>query len=788
MGTGSGIYYLDAYLAEIHFVDGTALAATDFGEEDSNGVWQPIDCKDDLTYGTNGFYLKFADNSSKDALGTDSSGNSNTWTVNNIASGTDTDYTKDIDLTNGDPVRSTNDIYDIFDGNTSTGAETDNGDGNSLLFDFANGSGSIPVSTNIQVWVGGSGGRTLKVNGNTIATSTGTGNNPHTITGQSQLNSVEVVSESGTRSGFLLQISVDGSALVSDNPVTVDSLIDTPTNYTATSGNNGGNYCTMNPLDNGQGTQPTFSNGNLETENTGSDVTWTSCRGTIGMKTGKYYFEWTNRYAGGGLYGIANAAASTNPVGTGTGGWTWGGQNRYFNGSSSGTGLASNHQVGDVIQIAFDADTGKLWFGRNNTFYDSSWGTTGNPSTGANNTTSVTTGVDYFPALANLGSSGASNADSSAFNAGQRPFAYTPPTGFVSLCTENLSESAYASIADGSTAFDIDTYTGNNTTHERSEFSFSPDFVWIKRRNGTNWHQLFDTVRGATKRLYSNEPNTEDTASGSLDSFDSDGFTLGSDGAVNNGGSTYVAWAWDSGTSAAASNTDGSITSSVKVSQANGFSIVTWTGTKANDTVGHGLNAKPGTIWIKNRSSSGDWAIYHQSPGATKRLTLNSTGGAVSQSAFMNDTEPTASVFSVSTSDNANASSDDLVAYCFAPVEGFSAFGSYTGNGSSTGDGPFVYTGMRPRYVWLKRTDSGGSWLVFDTARSLYNLTADYLKFDANSQEANDGGGSGGWHIDILSNGFKVRSNGFAGQVNENNGTWAWGAFAEHPFKTARAR
>ena len=569
----------------------------------------------------------------------------------------------------------------------------------------------------------------------------------------------------------------------------IDSLIDTPTDYEADSGNNGGNYCTMKPLDNGQGTQPTFSNGNLETENTGSDTTWASSRGTIGMKTGKYYFEWTNRYAGGGLYGIANAAASTNPVGTGTGGWTWGGQNRYFNGSSGGTGLSSNHAVGDVIQIAFDADTGKLWFGRNNTFYDSSWGTTGDPGAGTNNTTSVTTGVDYFPALANLGSSGASNADSSAFNAGQRPFTYTPPTGYVSLCTENLSD---PTIADGSTSMDVSTWTGTDTSAANTitGLKFSPDLIWSKSRSHAYNNQLVDSVRGGNKSLTSNATTAEvtDEQYGYIDTFNSDGFTTtpgsGDNDYYNGTGKTYVAWAWDAGSSTV-SNTDGGITSSVRVNQTAGFSIVTYTGVATANVgygFGHGLGKTPEMVIIKNRDATTNWVVNHVAFGTSGNiLELNSTGAQANGHGCFDSQQGNSTVVGIRNDSRVNANGDDYLALCFTSVAGYSAFGSYTGNGSS--NGPFVYTGFRPAFILIKVYSGGTSnWHIFDKTRSSANAMNLTLFPDLSNAEATETANL----IDALSNGFKVR--GAGNGTNASSDVYIWAAFSEHPFKTARAR
>jgi hypothetical protein len=242
-----------------------------------------------------------------------------------------------------------------------------------------------------------------------------------------------------------------------------------------------------------------------------------------------------------------------------------------------------------------------------------------------------------------------------------------------------------------------------------------------------------------------------------------------------------LGWAWDAGTSTV-SNTDGSITSQVRASQANGISIVSYTGNNASSgTIGHSLNAKPGMIIVKRRGTGGnDWGVYHSALGATKNIDLNNDGSASTTSGTWNNTEPTSSVFTVGTFDMVNAS-DTYIAYCFAPVDQFSSFGSYEGNG--TNDGPFVFTGMRPRWIMIKNIDNYGSgydWFVFDAERSQFNVTADILKANLSAGEYSFNS------IDILSNGFKIRRN--TNGINLNAHTHVWAAFAEHPFKTARAR
>jgi len=364
-------------------------------------------------------------------------------------------------------------------------------------------------------------------------------------------------------------------------------------------------------------------------------------------------------------------------------------------------------------------------------------------------------------------------------NFGQRVFSGTAPSGYKSICTANLPD---PTIADGSTAMDVALYTGNSSTQTISGLNFSPDLVWIKSRSQTRDHKLVDSVRGVGEELEPNQTTAEVTNSDGLTAFNSDGFSLGADADYNIGsGNTYVAWAWDAGSSTV-SNTDGSITANVRANASTGCSIVSFTGTGANATVGHGLNAAPGFMIIKDLGSgTRPWNVYHKSITAEKRLKLNDNTAAGDLASIFNDTEPTSSVFSLGAALAINASGSDIIAYCFAPVEGYSAFGSYTGNGNS--DGPFVYTGFRPQYILTKITSGTGDWFIWDDQRPGHNLTNGILNASYNGAEYGTTGSNG---VDILSNGFKIRGN--ATWWNSSSATYVYVAFAAHPFKTARAR
>jgi len=324
--------------------------------------------------------------------------------------------------------------------------------------------------------------------------------------------------------------------------------------------------------------------------------------------------------------------------------------------------------------------------------------------------------------------------------------------------------------------FDVALYTGNGSTQSITGLAFSPDFVWYKSRvSGVFNHGLFDIIRGAQNFLASNSAAAEQGSIAGVSAFNSDGFTLGSDAGGNTSAASMVAWAWDAGTSTV-SNTAGSINSQVRANATAGFSVVTYTGTGANATVGHGLGVEAALLLVKKRSAGTDWAVYHTSLGGTKYLRLNGTLAATTDTMW-NNTSPTSSVFSFGKSESGTGTGDTYVAYCFAPVVGYSSFGSYTGNGLA--DGPFVYTGFRPKFVLIKRTDTAAEWIIWDSSRKAYNFEGPFLLAESSAAE-----GSDAEYLDFLSNGFKLRTT----NTTLNTGTSIYIAFAEAPFNYSRAR
>jgi hypothetical protein len=534
---------------------------------------------------------------------------------------------------------------------------------------------------------------------------------------------------------------------------TYDSMIDVPTN----TNQNTANYATLNPLMFRLSNTPgaTLSNGNLTSTHTPSAY-GSYVFSTIAGIGNKFYYEVTiTSLVGGGDVGINDGQAQYSLF---TGGVTYlNTGNKIVNGSS--TAYGSSWTTGDVIGVALDLVNGTITFYKNNV------------SQGA---ASSSIGTSAYFAFGQGDTGSVYN-----WNFGQRPFVYTPPTGFYPLNTYNLPT---PTILAGDDYFNAVLWTGNGSTPRAfTGIGFAPDFAWIKNRTSPANHALIDIVRGTgAKVLESDLTDAENDYGLTVDSFNSDGYTL-SQGSLNfsyanTNSHNYVSWNWKAN-GAGVSNTQGTITSTVSANTTAGFSIVTFTTvTSGTSSVGHGLGVTPSFVIFKARGSTSNWICQHTSTG-TQYLLLNGTGAATTDSIVWNSA-PTSSVVNMGTG-FAGYSGATAVMYCFTAVSGYSAFGSYTGNGST--DGPFVFTGFRPRFVMFKRTDAVEQWAIRDTARDTYN--ASELELFPNLSNAEEDNNLG---IDLISNGFKIRNS--ANRYNASSGTYIYMAFAENPFKIARGR
>ena len=650
---GNGfIAYFDGYQTELNFIDGQALIPSSFGEINTiTGVWQPK--KYTGTYGTNGFYLNFSDNSAATAaaIGKDYSGNGNNWTPNNI---------------------------------------------------------------NVSAYTG-----------------------------------------------------------TPPNNTSYDSMLDVPTQW-ADGGNGRGNYAVLNPLD--KTSTITAADGNLGLTLPANVAG--GCGSTIAVSSGQWYAEVTPTSGSNALIGIVLDNLSQNAANslfsTGYGYYQFNG-NKYVNGAASAYG--ASYAANNVIGIALDFTSLTLTFYKNNV------------SQGA-----ISIAAGSYKLTISNGSS--TVAQVSAWNFGQRPFSYTPPSGFKALNTLNLPT---PTILKGNQYFDATLYTGNGTSQNVvNSGGFQPDFVWYKDRSVARDHGLFDSIRGALNLMSSNNTAAESSVAGSLTAFNSNGYSIGSAANANGNGETYVGWQWLAGAGTTSNITVGqystspnvpSIASTVSVNATAGFSIVTWAGSGAAGTIGHGLNAVPAMLITKKRTSATDsnWVVWQKNLTGGNTVTdayymyLNGTNGQnASGGVFYKGTDITSTTFGFQSGNaNVNASGQNYVAYCFAEVAGYSAFGSYTGNGSN--DGPFVFCGFAPKFVLLKIASGGtGSWLIVDSVRQTYNVLGPYLLADSSGVEGTTN------ILDFTSNGFKIRGNG--GSYNTSSATHIFAAFAQNPFKNALAR
>lgn len=819
-------YPFDGYLAELHAVDGQQLDASYFGYFDHNNIWQPKPYTG--KYGINGYYFPFypgsninlADNygnSSNYALQSESF-DSGTWqkpaapvaptvTANSVVApdSRTTADTLNFSTTNTHPVYQTISLTVPRDLGVVTGSvylkqNTANLpvlfqvslfnsgsvviDGYGLLTftstqpSISNFNGSAGSHINARYENVGNGWyrlivtckNTTATTSNEIRISVGTNGQAGSVyawgamlnygyqPGEYRATTTSAINNNWTPTQF------DANDCMRDSPTDGNTLEDT-----GLGGQVSGNYCAWNPNNSANITLTKASLG-ITNYATGSN----QCAiGTIGVTSGKWYFEYVvNASSVGSAHASAigivvnrsKAATGVNGFGDSNTLIIYGDPGRIYKAGSI-LGDYVSWVTGSVLQIALDVDAQKIWFGSNGT-----WASSGNPATGVNPTTTTNSlGTGLYEIITADGASAETN--STTVNFGQTAFAYAAPAGFKCLTTANLPQ---PTIPNGKKYFDTVLYRAStvNGIFRADGLEFRPDFTWIKNRDNVERHLLTDVVRGnvgvTDKFLVTSDTTVEGTngVGGTTFSVTDTGYefieTSITAGELYYSGRSYVGWNWKKGA-------------------AQGFDIVTYTEVSGLNTISHNLNSTPKIVLMRCRNVSENWVWWQSGiTGANQGIYVNSTGGISTAGANWISVNSS----NVQITSGQFGSPGNKVLYLFSEIPGFSKFGSYTGNGST--DGPFVFTGFKPRFILQKRSDSTGNWFMWDTARDSYNTVLRELYADSTSAEYTRTGS--GDSFDILSNGFKIRFSSTYADRNANGGTYIYAAFAEHPFKNARAR
>ena len=541
----------------------------------------------------------------------------------------------------------------------------------------------------------------------------------------------------------------------------------------------------------------TLSEGNLRATSAGAQLGYATSTHEVNHAFGKFYYETRSNSTGNGT-GIGLVKSSVG----GTRAYPLAQTGSIYYTAASGaifstiTGAtevsAATYTDGDVIGIAVDGENGTAEFFKNGvsqgTVTEATIATEGyvaymlNASTSGSSDQRINFGADStFAGL----ETAATNADGNGIG----EFHHSVPSGFLALCTENFSEPAVSpkNSQEAEDYFDVILWEGTGSSQSITGLNFSPDFVWLKNREHSDWNNLLDTVRTNSSRMSTNNTNAEDDGSGIITSFDSNGFSVGSNSNSNRSGDGFVAWNWFAGTAFsndASATGVGTIDSSGQTNTTAGFSIVSHTGTGSAGTIAHNLGKKPAMIMTKLRSDSGQgWLVYHHglNKGVTpeqKYIVVSSSSDQGDLTTIWNDTAPTTSVFSVGTSTAVNGNTETYISYVWAELDGYSKFGFYEGNGSTNGS--YIWTGFSPSFIMLKRYDSSGDWFIFDNMRDGYNPENMRIRANDSGAEADPG------TFEILSNGFKI---GFtSANANASGADYIYMAFADMPFKYATAK
>jgi len=768
---------IEYYLAEVNFLDGTkATVGTDFGRANEDGVWVPVAPSFTAAqYGTNGFRLTFDSSQTNAGIVEDSAPiGASGHTARNDFTATGFD-TSDLLFRSQDVYGDTSTTYDsnntnkiflpdgvsygpikMFDGDLVNDA-CKSGTGQAQTWIYWRPSGGLSISSSLVVHC--SNTADVRINGtSTGQTNDGQASNfPITIANPPSTLTELAIQGNSISSATIYGVVVDGTTLTENRDNDVD-YFDTPTS----------NYPTINsayPVSN-----PPQNAGHKEANlgYTGSANLWSNGASTMKLpSTGEYYWEHELvLHSDHQYFGVTRMPILTYGSDTGYISFrAYHDSNWYVYQDSSllqtGTWKCC---TGNIISQAYNIDTGvyRVWI---------------DGSLVATNTWSNRpTDEDLFI----FGSLESKTSNEFRVNYGQRPFLLASYLGFGDtnkLLSNNTPE---PTIKDARDHFESVIWAGNDTDDRNitTTNGFAPDLVWIKSRSAGN-HGLFDTIRGATKRIMSNYANAEDTQANDLQAFNTDGFQVGTQARVNASGQNYVAWCWKAGETFTPSQTGGITNLAGSRNTDAGFSIVKYTGSNSAATIGHGLNSAPEMIIIKNRDDSANWIVYHKDinpAGAPEDwyMMLHVADQRTLAGDAWGSTAPGSSVFNVGAFNNTNGSGDDLIAYCWHSVESYSKIGYYVGNNASSG--PFVYTGFSVGFVMIKAADSAQPWFIWDTSRSPENPTGKPLRPNDNVLEDD----FSSVKIDILSNGFKLQ-NGHP-YHNGSGTTYLYMAFASNPF------
>ena len=836
--------YLDCYQADVHFIDGTALTASSFGETGDYGEWKPIEYSG--TYGTNGFYLDFSNTSTKHAItaGGDAQHSTAQSKIgsSSIAFDGSGDYltipqTTDFDLGTSDytfefwlmhsgngsiiHIEGTDQygLYFAYEGGVkyrfSAGIVSDWGpvlnytvaadgsnwhhiaivcnSGTTTMYYDGTSVASTTTVTNVAGNQGASviGGRyggvyaydgyldeirisnNARYTGNFTPSTTAFTDDSNTlllIQSDTSDGSTTFTDSSGVEGSFGNDQSGEDNHFTPNNLTASDQVLDSPTN----------NFCTGLPLWRGSGT---FSEGNLKLA--ANDNNSLRCSMTL-PKDGKRYWE---AMYGGGSNAIIGIKRTTNEYSNGCYTYSFYSTQGLF--YRNGSGLSSydsgdtTYGSGDILGFAWDGAAGTLAYYKNNSLI---W-----------TETTIDDSYEYVPAngaevnglwfMYNFGQdssfAGNKTAQGETDSNGIGDFYYEPPTDFLALCTSNLPDPAVTP----SEHFNAVLYTGTGS-NQSVTVGFKPSLTWIKERNSSTDHGLWNAVVGASKYLKSNGTDAESNSSSyGMQSFDSNGFTIGTSGNFNGSSDTYASWNWKAGNETLGTGdfTQGTIASTCSRNVDAGFSIVSYTGNGTSGaTVGHGLSSAVELVIVKSRDDGNNWQVKTKDLADNHSLILDNTMAETNHSGGFIGNTFSATTFNLlegsSNCNNINKLDNDHIAYCFHSIDGYSKVGSYVGNGESS-DGTFVYTGFRPKYVLIKSSSFADIWGIYDNERSTYNVVDDFLRADTSgAEQTNDTNVK----LDFLSNGFKVRGNNDA--VNKSGGTLIYLAIAEQPFKYTNAK